>query len=213
MGRARQHWSTGSLAQYLRASPGKRLLAHASGDGSDRKWLEAQGYDVTTFDIFPGDFTDYICDGHNLPFAGEQFEIVTSIAVFEHLSDPFVAAAEIHRVLKPGGALVGSAAFLEAYHGFSYFHMSHLGLTEVFRRAGFTSVHISPGWSCLESLNNSFWVWNRVRPVRRVTRTVNRLKYKLGLGLWRLAYRLRGASPPPELPLRFCGSLMFHAVK
>lgn len=64
---------TGSLAEFLRASSGKQLLVYGSGDGSDRKWLESQGYDVTPFDVFPGDFTDYVCDGHDLPFADEQF--------------------------------------------------------------------------------------------------------------------------------------------
>lgn len=213
MGRARQHWTTGSLAQFLRASPGKQLLVYGSGEGSDRKWLESQGYDVATFDVFPGDFTDFVCDGHDLPFADEQFEIITSIAVFEHLRDPFLAASEIYRVLKTGGALVGSVAFLEPYHGFSYFHMSHLGITEVLKRAGFSTIRIAPGWSFMESLNKKFWIWNRFRPVRTITRAVNRLQYELGLSLWRMAYQLRGSSPPAELPLKFCGSLVFHAVK
>ena len=116
-------------------------------------------------------------------------------------------------MLKPGGALVGSVAFLEPYHGHSYFHMSHLGLTEVLRRAGFSAIEVTPGWSFAESLSSSFWVWNRARPVRRITGAVSRLKYKFGLSLWRLGYRLRGTPPPEELPLRFCGSLIFKAIR
>ena len=57
---ARQHWLTGKLPEYLRACRGKQLLVYASGDGSDRQWLESAGYEVTTFDVFPGDFTDYV---------------------------------------------------------------------------------------------------------------------------------------------------------
>jgi SAM-dependent methyltransferase len=213
VGHAREHWLTGDLAEFLRSCQGTQLLAYASGDGSDRKWLESAGYQVTTFDVFAGDSTDYVCDGHALPFADEQFEIVTSLAVFEHLRDPFVAAAEIFRVLKPGGALVGSVAFLEPYHGQSYFHMSHLGLTEVLARAGFGTIQITPGWSFLESLNRSFWVWNRSRPVMEITSIINRLKYDFGLALRRLGYRMRGTPLPAEFPLTFCGSLIFKAVK
>ncbi len=189
------------------------MMVFGSGTGNDRQWLESQGYNVTTFDIFPGEFTDYICDGHFLPFADAQFEIIASLAVYEHLRDPFQASREIYRVLKSGGSLIGSSAFLERYHAESYFHMSHLGLREVLQRAGFKTVRILPGWSCIESLNNSFWIWNQVPVVRFVTRPLNRLKYRLGMALWRAGYRLKGKQPAAEFPLWYSGSLVFQATK
>jgi len=210
---ARKHWLTEGLSDLLADCKGKSLLNFGSGDGGDRLLLESQGYSVTTFDIYPGQYTDFVCDGHELPFADEQFDLVTSTAVFEHLYNPFQAASEIFRVLKPGGAHVGSAAFLEAYHANSYFHMSHLGLTEIFRRAGFRDVEVRPGWSFVESLNGRFWIWNRVRPIYRFTNRLNRLRYRIGMALWRRGYRLMGRPVPPELPLTFAGSLVFRAVK
>ncbi len=210
---AQKHWQTGKLIELLASAKGKILLNFGSGDGGDRQWLEAKGYDVTTFDIYPGDYTDYICDGHELPFADESFDVVTSTAVFEHLYNPFQAAKEIGRVLKKGGALVGSSAFLEPFHAESYFHMTHRGLTEVFTRAGFSEVQVYPGWSFLESLNGNFWIWNQLRPIRKLSGVLNRIKFGWGKWLWKLAYSAKGKTEPERLRLGFCGSLIFKAVK
>jgi SAM-dependent methyltransferase len=209
---AMAHWRTGGLGKLLNGLSGT-LLNYGSGDGGDRLWLEGQGFQVTTFDVYPGDYTDFVCDGHALPFADGQFSVVTSVAVFEHLYDPYRAAAEIFRVLKAGGALVGSVAFLEPYHARSYFHMSPLGIREVLTRAGFAEIEIHPGWSFVEALNLSFWAWNFVSPIHKLSSAGYKLCYRCGLALHRLAYRLKGRRPPDELELQFAGSLLFKAVK
>ncbi|MCB9357077.1 MAG: class I SAM-dependent methyltransferase [Calditrichaeota bacterium] len=210
---AHSHWKTGTLRTLLDQTPGKKVLSYGSGDGGDRAMLEAMGYDLVCFDIYPGPYTDIVCDGHELPFADEQFDLVVSTAVFEHLYNPFQAAREIARVLKPGGALIGSAAFLEPYHANSYFHMSHLGLTEIFSRAGLQKIEIHPGWSFVESLNGRFWLWNRARPIAMLTRPLRRLRYRLGMGMWKIAYALKGKDVPAQIRLGFCGSLIFKVVK
>jgi SAM-dependent methyltransferase len=45
-------------------------------------------------------------DAGRLPFAGGSFDLVTALDVLEHLDDDAAAARELHRVLRPGGALV-----------------------------------------------------------------------------------------------------------
>jgi SAM-dependent methyltransferase len=49
-----------------------------------------------------------IADAAELPFDDDSFDLVLCIEVFEHLFSPDRAAAEIFRVLRPGGQLVAS---------------------------------------------------------------------------------------------------------
>jgi SAM-dependent methyltransferase len=60
--------------------------------------------------------TDVVGDAHHLPFADAAFDRVFAFNVFEHLRDPKRAAAEILRVLRPGGSVAIHTAFLQALH-------------------------------------------------------------------------------------------------
>lgn len=211
--RAQRHWKTGVLEEWLAAAPRGALLSYASGDGGDRAWLEGQGYDVTAFDLYPTPRTDVIADGHSLPFPDASFDVVTAIAVFMVLEDPFRAAAEIARVLKPGGHLIGSVAFLEPYSTGTHFNMSHLGVRSLLERHGLGLIEVRPGWSSFEALSANFWVWGHTRAGRQLSLRWNRLKYRVGLGLLEGMYRLRGRQPPEALATTFAGSLLFRAVK
>ena len=70
-----------------------------------------------------------------LPFGDNAFDAVISVAVLEHVRDPFGAAQEIIRVLKPGGKLFCCVPFLQPFHGYPnhYYNMSHVGLANLFR--------------------------------------------------------------------------------
>jgi len=60
--------------------------------------------------------TDVVGDAHQLPFADGVFEAVLCLNTFEHLRDPRGAAAELLRVMRPGGRLVLKTAFLQPVH-------------------------------------------------------------------------------------------------
>lgn len=44
--------------------------------------------------------------GHPLPFLNKSFDLVTMLAVIEHVSNPRYVISEVARVLRPGGRLV-----------------------------------------------------------------------------------------------------------
>jgi SAM-dependent methyltransferase len=89
---------------------------------------------VVNYDIVDYDSTDVVGVGEHLPFRDAAFDAVISIAVLEHVRDPFRCAAEISRVLKPGGRLFCSVPFMCPLHGYPhhYYNMSGQGLRALF---------------------------------------------------------------------------------
>jgi SAM-dependent methyltransferase len=90
--------------------------------------------DVINVEIVPYPTTDVVGASEYLPFADETFDLVISVAVLEHVRDPFAAARELQRVLKPGGRIFAAVPFLQPYHAYPdhFYNMTSGGLRNLF---------------------------------------------------------------------------------
>jgi SAM-dependent methyltransferase len=91
--------------------------------------------DVVNVEIVPYATTDVVAASEYLPFADDSFDLVISVAVLEHVRDPFAAAREIERIMRPGGRVFAAVPFLQPYHGYPdhYYNMTAGGLRNLFR--------------------------------------------------------------------------------
>jgi SAM-dependent methyltransferase len=89
---------------------------------------------VVNLEIKNYDTTDVIAVGESIPFKDDSFDAVISVAVLEHVRNPFECAREIARVLRPGGELYCCVPFLQPYHGYPhhYFNVTHQGIRRLF---------------------------------------------------------------------------------
>ncbi len=115
---------------------GKRILDVGCGLGPYRQEIEKRGGKWIGVDL-KGPGCSVIADGLHLPFPDGSFDGVLCAAVLEHVPDLDIFMMEIKRVLAAHGVLFGYAAFLEPFHGMSYYHMTHLGLEHLLIKHGF----------------------------------------------------------------------------
>lgn len=101
-----------------------------SGAGSKGEYFD----NVINFEIVDYPSTDVLGVGESLPFRDNAFDGIISIAVLEHVRDPFRCASELCRVLKPGGKLYCAMPFLQPYHGYPhhYFNATAQGVRRLF---------------------------------------------------------------------------------
>jgi SAM-dependent methyltransferase len=167
---------------------GADLLDVACGDGAFlsaaiERGVAASGTDLSPVAIeiaqtsVPGaDFR--VADAEALPYNESSFDVVTCLGSLEHFPNPGKGAAEIARVLRPGGTAV---IFLPNlfFLGHIWFGLRHgtqpsegeQQFSEIFKTSG--------GWTeLLESANltvRKWEVWNRIHASPKVSSVTMRL--------------------------------------
>ncbi|NLB55168.1 MAG: class I SAM-dependent methyltransferase [Lentisphaerae bacterium] len=116
------------LNELLAKSPDKLFLDVGAG------WRSKAFANVINYEIKNYPSTDVLGVGERLPFKDASFDGVISVAVLEHVLKPSLCADEMVRVLKPGGELFCSAAFLQPVHAYPdhYYNMTAQGLIALF---------------------------------------------------------------------------------
>ncbi len=102
-------------------------------------------------------------DGRELPLRSEALDLVTAMDVLEHIEEDHLAAAEICRVLKPGGtALVSVPCDMALWSA----HDEAVGHVRRYSRASLTDLIEKSGL-----VIDSMWSWNvLLRPVVKLHR-------------------------------------------
>jgi len=128
--------------------PGMRVLEIGSREvtGSSNARKEFAKAEYVGFDYYPGNNVDVVGDVHKLSSYfedGVQFDLVYSSACFEHFAMPWIAAAEIAKVLKVGGFVFVETHFSYSSHErpWHFFQFSDMALKVLFSKAlGFECV-------------------------------------------------------------------------
>lgn len=96
---------------------------------------------------------DVIADIAQLSLADDSLDAVLCTEVLEHVRGPHRAAAELHRVLAPGGRLLITVPFVGELHEepYDFQRFTSHGLRALLEDAGFTDVDVWPlgGWGTM----------------------------------------------------------------
>lgn len=111
---------------------GNVLVVGAGQEPYNQLMPNAERILITDVAPYPG--IDQVADAHKLPFADNSFDHVIAIEVFEHLSDPRLAASEVCRVLVKDGTALVSVPFMFRVHGdpYDFYRYTRSGLKQIF---------------------------------------------------------------------------------
>jgi SAM-dependent methyltransferase len=147
------HLYGANVWDFLHALPAETMVLDA---GAGLKRLPARN--VVNLDIYDYPSTDILGVGQDLPFLDDTFDAALSLAVLEHVENPFLCARELIRVVKPGGRIFAIIPFLWPEHGYPshYFNATRSGMLELFKGGTQLEAHF------LESTNQPVWTLHQI---------------------------------------------------
>ncbi len=132
----------------------------------DYDWLKPAVEKVTykILDPVPDFNPDIVGDIHALPFPDNAVSAFLCIAVMEHIENPYQAAKELYRTLKPGGMCYVYVPFLYPYHAERGYYGDFWRYTEEALR------HIFKDFKTIEIVNvrGALETWIYLSPFRAI---------------------------------------------
>src|ERR1039458_6992446 len=169
--------------------PGTRLLDAGAGECAYKRFFSGARY--LSVDAAIGNPSwnyhnlDCISALDRLPFQEQSFDAVLCTQTLEHLEWPRESVQELFRVLKPGGTLYLTAPMAHHEHQapHDFFRYTSYGLESICRKAGFTTVQITPFCGTFTRLAYQVARVLSVFPTRALLLLPIRLLQQLLLGL------------------------------
>lgn len=129
-----------------------------------KDWFKTSHYVMS--DIEGGKDVDIVCDLHELDkkFDANSFDFFWASSVWEHLHSPWVAAEQVLRVLKPGGAFFIQTHLVFPEHGYphDYYRFTRMALESLFKNA--SCVVSCYDYECTVTPKDSVVEWNKAAP-------------------------------------------------
>jgi hypothetical protein len=135
------------------AEPGDLLVDLGCGNTALGRYLALQrGFGYVGVDN-DGSNATVLADLHALPSCRAHSPQCVRSPCSSTSAYPWLVLTELARVLRPGGVILGSVAFLERYHLRSRCHLTELGLADALESAGFVEIAIEANadWSGVEA--------------------------------------------------------------
>jgi SAM-dependent methyltransferase len=148
-----------------------KVLDLGAGQAKYKNIIKEKAESYIAFDLFAGENIDVVGDINNTGFRAGEFDTVVCTQVFEHISEPHLAAKEISRVLKVGGICFLTAPFLEPYHAdpHDYFRYTTDGLSTLLKNEGFEILEVD-GYGALNLVLTEFVRLTCFSPYRKPRR-------------------------------------------
>jgi SAM-dependent methyltransferase len=207
-----RHMSKTLLSHFPRARTRNSLMLDLGcGKGIHRAVCERAGFEWVGLD-YDSPQASILGDAHAIPFRDRTFEFLLSVAVLEHVRNPFVMMREAFRVLKTGGVFLGTVAFLEPFHGGSLYHHTHLGVWNSLSCGGFRVKRIAPDehWTVLEAQAGTGLFPRMPTAAAQAILLPVRLLHRLW---WRIGFAAAGRGGELTRLLRTAGAFTFIAVR